>query len=59
MRTAISCLVQPIDRDYRVHGKRRVVHLEVLDEPVTYAIRTSVIPFVVCEVTQSASNPRK
>ena len=47
MKTARSCLIQPIDRDYRTKGAERVVHLEVLDEPVCYAIRTSVIPYVV------------
>lgn len=58
MKTALSCLIQPIDRDYRSKGAERVVHLEVLDEPVCYAIRASVIPLVVGEV-RDASNPRK
>mgnify|MGYP003449175041 CR=1 FL=1 len=51
MKTALSCLIQPIDRDYRSKGAERVVHLEVLDEPVSYAIRTSVIPLVITLVT--------
>ena len=51
MKTARSCLIQPIDRDYRTKGAERVVHLEVLDEPVSYAIRTSVIPLVITLVT--------
>ena len=41
-----SCLIQPVDRDYNIHGGIRTVHLEFLDEPVSYALRASVIPYV-------------
>lgn len=46
---ARSCLIQPVDRDYRLHGGGRQVHFEFLDEPVSYAIRTSVIPLIAIE----------
>lgn len=38
---AYGALLQPIDRNYNKHGSQRETHIEVLDEPVPYALRAN------------------
>ena len=40
-------LLQPKDRDYRLHGGGREVHLESFGKDISYALRASILPFVV------------
>ena len=38
---AYGALVQPADRDYKKNGGKREEHIEVFDEPVSYALRAN------------------
>lgn len=42
-----SALIQPVDRDYRKHGKERQVHIEAKDDGVSHALRTNGETMVV------------
>lgn len=38
---AYGALLQPVDRDYNKHGGKREMHVEMLDEPMSYALRAN------------------
>lgn len=40
-------LIQPKDRDYKLHNGTRKEHLEIRDDDLCYALRTSICPCVV------------
>lgn len=47
MNKIFAGLIQPKDRDYKLHNGTREEHLEIRDDDLSYALRTSICPCVV------------
>ena len=47
MNKVYAGLIQPKDRDYKLHNGTRKEHLEIRDDDLCYALRTSICPCVV------------
>ena len=51
-----SGLVQPEDRDYKEHGKKRKEHIEFKNDNCSHALRTSVIPVISIPKGETITN---
>lgn len=59
---ANTCLIQPVDRDYKKKNQTREVHIESKDDGVSYALRTNgetmvIEPFIAASRGRNPENP--
>ena len=59
---ANTCLIQPVDRDYKKKNQTREVHIESKDDGVSYALRTNgetmvIEPFIAASRGRNPEHP--
>ena len=59
---ANTCLIQPVDRDYKKKNQTREVHIESKNDGVSYALRTNgetmvIEPFIAASRGRNPENP--